>query len=71
MWNPFTIKRTLEEKIASLANENQRLETELFQSQQFERIVSEKLEVWVKKHDDLLVEYKKLTKPRRVSAKRK
>lgn len=37
------------------------LEMQLFESQQFERIASGKLEVWVKKHDELLIKYKELT----------
>lgn len=38
------------------------LETQLFEAQQFERIASDKLTVWVQKHDDLLIIYKKLLK---------
>jgi len=38
------------------------LERELFESQQFERIASDKLREWVQKHDGLLMDYKKLIK---------
>ena len=34
------------------------LERKLFESEQFERIASEKLKVWVEKHDTLLSKYK-------------
>lgn len=34
----------------------------LFQSQQFERIASDKLAEWVTKHDDMLIKYKQIKK---------
>ncbi len=34
------------------------LEHQLIEAQQFERIASDKLTLWVKKHDDLLIKYK-------------
>lgn len=61
LWlNPFKSKRVreLESKVFDL-------EFALTESQQFERIASDKLTFWVKKHDDLLIRYKALeaTKP--------
>jgi hypothetical protein len=37
------------------------LERALFESQQYERIASEKLEIWVEKYYSLLIKYKQMT----------
>ena len=47
-------------RVRELQNQLALMEVELFQSQQFERIASDKLEVWVQKHDQLLIAYKEL-----------
>lgn len=50
--------RELEDENNALRSFNFDLEQQLFESQQFERIASDKLAVWVKKHDELLIKYK-------------
>lgn len=47
--------RDLEARVATLESEKFDLEHDLFQSRELERIASGKLEIWVKKHDDLLL----------------
>lgn len=57
-WFNFKTKRVreLESRVFDL-------ERALFESQQFERIASDKLTEWVRKHDELLIRYKQLTAP--------
>ena len=45
-------------KVAQLQSELFDTQRALFESQQFERIASEKLKMWVNKHDTLLASYK-------------
>ncbi len=63
MWFNWKSKRVRE-----LESQVFDLEHALCEAQQFDRIASEKLTVWVKKHDDLLVKYKALQNERITSA---
>lgn len=56
----FSFKTT---RVRELESQVFDLERALFESQQFERIASDKLSKWVKSHDELLIKYKQLASP--------
>lgn len=52
--------RELQSQVLDLGGQVNELTVQLFEAQQFERIASDKLKLWVGKHDDLLIKYKHL-----------
>lgn len=64
MWDFRNLKKVkkLEDEIITLKSELFDMQHKLFEAESFEKIAADKLTLWVRKHDELLVKHKELLK---------